>query len=146
MIIQPLKWAAYVLLLSSFASAQIDASAVLGAERIATGGEAWKRVRALLIDGSVTEGDVAMKLHRVIDLATGRSQTRRQAGRYVMFSGFDSVAWNASSGIVNSVDLPSLLKTHARELSSIAPDGDRQMPSQALFVLKTIRNTTRRPS
>jgi predicted aspartyl protease len=106
------KHNAVVLLLCSYvasASAQVDASAALRAERAATGGQAWKRVGALVIDGRVTEGDVPMKSHRVVDLATGRSRTTRQAGQLTMSSGFDSVTWNASSGIVNSVDVPALV-------------------------------------
>ena len=109
MIIRTMGPAACALLLCSSASAQVNVSATLRAERLATGGAAWKGVGALVIDGSVTEGDVPMTLHRVVDLATGRNRTTREAGRYTMVSGFDSVAWNASSGIVNSVDVPALI-------------------------------------
>lgn len=109
MIIRIMGQAACALLLCSSASAQADASAALRAELLATGGPAWRGVGALVIDGSVTEGDVPMTLHRVVDLATGRDRTALEAGHYRMVSGFDSVAWNASSGIVNSVDVPALI-------------------------------------
>jgi hypothetical protein len=87
-----------------------DSLAAIAAERRATGGSAWNHIGAVVMDGTITEGNVPDQFTRVIDLRTGYSRTVQDRGGALNVSGFDGMHWTSSNGIVSVQDLPPLVE------------------------------------
>ncbi len=67
------------------------------------------------LEGTFTEGGVPAAYEKVIDLRTGYSRAVQSSGPVRQITGYDGVAWNSNNGIVNSVDLPTLVQdAHSR--------------------------------
>jgi hypothetical protein len=99
-------------------------SGLAHAEWASTGGHGWDRIAAVIIEGTIIEGGVPGKFDKTIDLRTGNSRMLQETGPMRAVTGYDGVTWNAANGIVNSVDLPSLVQ-HARSQAFVDRAGWR---------------------
>jgi predicted aspartyl protease len=61
------------------------------------------------VQGTVTAGGVPGPFEKIVDLSSGFSRMIQRNGKDE-WSGFDGHAWVASNGMVNTVDLPALIR------------------------------------
>ena len=79
------------------------------AEQTAVGGDAWKRVAAIRLNGTIIAGDAPGTFTELIDHRIGHSLLVVDTGSLHEESGFDGAIWNKQNGMVTLADLPSLL-------------------------------------
>ena len=80
------------------------------AEWARTGGHAWDSVAAVALEGVMVEGAVPGRFRKIVDLRNGFSRTVQETGPMRTVTGYDGMAWVAGNGIINSIDLPSLVE------------------------------------
>ena len=73
----------------------------------AVGGRSSAAPHALILAGTITEGDAPSRFSQNIDLETGFTKLSKQMGASQSHSGFDGQPWEEGNGIVTVTNLPS---------------------------------------
>ena len=73
----------------------------------AVGGRSSAAPHALILAGTITEGDAPSRFSQNIDLETGFTKLSKQMGASESHSGFDGQPWEEGNGIVTVTNLPS---------------------------------------
>ena len=93
---------------SPIQAASADPHALFARERRAEGGEAWRAVTAMQLDGDVIAGGSPSPFSSLADHRTGLSRTTTRVGSVLDVAGFDGVAWDFQGAAVTEQTLPGL--------------------------------------
>jgi hypothetical protein len=96
--------------------------ALFARDRTASGGDAWRGIRALRSIGTVTQGGASNPFAEVVNHDTGWSKSTTRVGSLVDVSGYDGAAWDFQGGPVTEQTLPGLVADNVTA-AYVARDG-----------------------